>query len=79
MGLFRNRNRRYLCFFGSYSVSGMNGISFSSFSSREQNEQNGRNAVVSELTEYAFFLEMFGGKSYAAAMFADTQVRAQIQ
>ena len=53
--------------FGSYSVFGMNGISFRSFWSRLQNEQNGRNAAYSELTEYAFFWEIFGGKSYAAA------------
>ena len=30
-------------------------------------EQNGRNKVYSESTEYAFFWEIFGGKSYAAS------------
>ena len=62
-----SRKARYLCSFGSYSVFGMNGISFRSFCSRQQSGQNERNTVYSEKTEYAFFWEIFGGKSYAAA------------
>ena len=68
--VFRNRitrNRRYSCSFGSYFVFGLNGISFRSFCSRKQNEQNERNTVNSEYEEYAFFWEIFGGKSNAAA------------
>ena len=60
LGLFRNRitrNRRYSCSFGSYSVFGMNGISL-----------NERNTVYSKYTEYAFFWEIFGGKSNAATI-----------